>query len=175
MADIGRRPERLKGPPSEALLMSRTLRTLAATITLTLATPHLPAQKTVYETTPPQRGARVTILALSTSVHQNFAGNQDTFLADIAFKDGDHQTARLIDQYPSADSPIQRTLFTDHRQFNMRLIRTPRCDAPAKDFFLYAGDAYVYDGSARTTLAADPSAMIPCYKIVHRQTKLVKK
>ncbi|WP_128912130.1 hypothetical protein [Granulicella sibirica] len=159
--------------------MSRTRRTcrlLALTAALSLAA-RLPgiAQKTVYETTPPQRSATVTVLALSTAVHQGFAGNQDTFLADIAFKDGDHQTARLIDLYPSSDNPIQRTLFTAHRQFHMRLIRTPRCDGPAKDFFLYQGDAYVYDGSARTTLAADPSALIPCYKIVHTQTKLIKK
>ena len=153
-----------------------SLRTFAAApATFALIAAPLSAQDIVYKA--PQKGAnaKVSIYALNNYVHQAFAGNQDIYLADIAFKDGQHQTARLVDLYSGAGSPIRHVLLTDHRVFRMRLIRTPDCDTPARSMLLGTYDQNIFDAGARTAIAGDPEASIPCFRIIHEDTKIIKK
>ena len=133
----------------------------------------LAAQNPVYLT--PAKGvtAKVSIMALGTGVHQAFAGNQETYLADVALKDG-HAMARLIDLYSGSGDPIRRSLLIDRKQFQMQLIRKPSCDIVTDKFFLGSTDQNIFDTASRTALAQNPGAVLPCYLVVHDKTKLVK-
>jgi hypothetical protein len=154
--------------------MSPLIRTLTAAA-LTLIAMQTSAQDIVYKA--PQKGApaRVTIYALNNYVHQAFAGNEDIYLADVTFKNQPHQTARLVDLYSGYGSPIRHTLLAERRLFEMRLIRTPDCDTPARSMLLGTYDRNIFDQGARTALAGDPEAAIPCFRIIHEDTKIVKK
>jgi hypothetical protein len=135
----------------------------------------LAAQNPVFTTPGKGLTAKVSIMAISTAVHQEFAGNQDTYLADVTLKDG-HQTARLIDLYSGNGSPIRRSILIDREQLVMHLIRKPSCDIPTAKFFLGRTDYDVFDAGSRTLLASNPpDATIPCYLVDHDKTKLAKK
>jgi hypothetical protein len=133
----------------------------------------LAAQNPVYITPGKQLVAKVAIMAIGTAVHQEFAGNQDTYLADVALKDG-HRTARLIDLYSGNGSPIRRSLLTERKPFVMHLIRQPNCDVASGRFFLGRTDYNVFDTASRAALAENPEANIPCYLVVHDKTRLAK-
>lgn len=150
--------------------MTPRIRSLAAALSL-VAPLAAVAQNPVYTNPDKQIPAKVSIMAISTAVHQQFAGNQDTYLADVALKDG-HQTARLIDLYSGAGSPIRRSLLTERRQFVMYLIRKHSCDIPNTNFFLDQTGYNIFDTSAPQALAATPD--VPCYMVVHDRTRLVK-
>ena len=147
-------------------------RSLAAA--LLLLTPFsLAAENPVFTVPTKKLTAKVSIMAISTSIHQAFAGNQDTYLADVALKDG-HETARLIDRYSGNGDPIRRSVLVDRKQLVMHLVRYPGCDIPASKFFLGRTDYDVFDAASRTVLTEKPDAIIPCYHVVHDQTKLAK-
>ncbi len=118
--------------------------------------------------------ATVRILAVSSSSRQNFAGNQEIYLADVQVKNGEHQFARLVDQYPGFGLPIQRSLLRDRTIFNMKVTREPECDVMGSQVFLRPGDASVYDGSVRESLTAHASAAIPCFKALHQTIQVSK-
>jgi len=151
----------------------RTFATAAATLAL-IAAP-LSAQDIVYKASQKGATAKVSIYALNNYVHQAFAGNEDIYLADVTFKNAPHQTARLVDLYSGYGSPIRHTLLADRRLFEMRLIRTPDCDTPARSMLLGTYDQNIFDQGAHTALAGDPEASIPCFRIVHEDTKILKK
>ncbi|SFR99836.1 hypothetical protein SAMN05421771_0422 [Granulicella pectinivorans] len=148
--------------------MTRLLAALALLLPLGLA-----AQNPVFVTPTKNVVAKVSIMAISTSIHQAFAGNQDTYLADVALKDG-HQTARLIDRYSGNGDPIRRSILTDRKQLVMHLIRKPSCDMVSSSFFLGRTDYDVFDTASRLALSQTPDAVIPCYLVVHDHTKLAK-
>lgn len=133
----------------------------------------LAAQNPVF--TAPTKGvvAKVTIMAISSTVHQAFAGNQDTYLADVALKEG-HEMARVIDLYSGNGSPIRRSVLLDRKQLAMHLVRQPNCDIVSSKFFLGPTDYDVFDAASRSALSANPDAVLPCYRVVHDQTKLAK-
>jgi len=148
--------------------MTRRLAALALLLPLGLA-----AQNPVFFTPQKNVVAKVSIMAISTSVHQAFAGNQDTYLADVALKDG-HQTARLIDRYGGNGDPIRRSILLDRKQLVMHLIRKPSCDIVSSNLFLGRTDYDIFDTASRTALAQTPDAVLPCYYVVHELTKLAK-
>jgi hypothetical protein len=148
--------------------MTRRLAALALLLPLGLA-----AQNPVFFTPQKNVVAKVSIMAISTSVHQAFAGNQDTYLADVALKDG-HQTARLIDRYGGSGDPIRRSILLDRKQLVMHLIRKPSCDIVSSNLFLGRTDYDIFDTASRTALAQTPDAVLPCYYVVHELTKLAK-
>ena len=147
---------------------------LLAAVFLAVSPLGLLAQNPVYDI--PAKGivANVSIMAIGTSIHQAFAGNQETYLADVALKDG-HQTARLIDLYSGNGNAIRRSLLTDRREFVMRLIRKPSCDIAANKFFLGRTDYDIFDTASRTALAQNGDNPIPCYMVVHEATRLARK
>ena len=119
--------------------------------------------------------ATVRILAISSSSRQSFAGNQDIYLADVQLKNGDHSFARIIDQYPGFGLPIRPSLLRDRTSFTMRVTREPECDVAGSKVFLHAGDADVFDGSVRDTLATHAADAIPCFRSVHQSIQIAKK
>lgn len=119
--------------------------------------------------------AMVRILAVSSSSRQNFAGNQEVYLADVQLKDGDHQFARLFDQYPGFGLPIRPSLLHDGTTFAMLVTREPECDVPGSQIYLRPGNNAIYDGSVRDALQSRLSAAVPCFKTLHQTIALPKK
>jgi hypothetical protein len=119
--------------------------------------------------------ATVRILAISSSSRQSFAGNQDIYLADVQIKGGDHRFARVIDQYPGFGLPIRVSLMRDRTEFTMQVTREPECDVPGAKVFLRAGDASIFDGSVRDSLATHAADAIPCFRSVHQSIQIGKK
>lgn len=119
--------------------------------------------------------AQVRILAVSSSSHQSFAGNQDVYLADVSTKGSEHQFVKLVDQYPGFGLPIRQDLLHSQQTFDMQVTREPECDARAADVYLRPGDSVLYDGSVRDTLNTHAAEAIPCYKTLHQTIKLAKK
>jgi hypothetical protein len=120
--------------------------------------------------------ATVRILAMSSSSRQNFAGNEEVYLADVSVKSGEqHQFVRLIDQYPGFGLPIRVSLLKQQTVFQMQLTREPECDEPGASVYLRPGESSVYDGSVRDTLAAHHADPIPCYKTLHQTIVTAKK
>jgi hypothetical protein len=74
-------------------------------------------QNPVYDPNAKSEAVQVSILATSTSVHQNFAGSQEVYLANISSNMDAHQLAKLIDIYPSSELPIRRALLKDQHPF----------------------------------------------------------
>ena len=98
--------------------------------------------------------AKVSILAVSSSSRQSFAGNQEIYLADVQLKDGSHQFARLIDQYPGYGLPIRDSVLKAHPMLQMKVTREPECDLPGSRIYLGKVESAVFDGSVRDSLAA---------------------
>lgn len=119
--------------------------------------------------------ATVRILAISSSSRQNFAGNQEIYLADVQVKDGEHQFARLVDQYPGFGLPIRTSLLQARTTFAMLVTREPECDITGAQIFLHPGTGGVYDSSVRTSLQAHESIAVPCFKTLHQTIALPKK
>jgi hypothetical protein len=119
--------------------------------------------------------ATVRILALSSSSRQNFAGNQEVYLADVQVKSGQHEFVRLIDQYPGFGLPIRASLLRNQTLFRMKVTREPECDVPGGEVFLRPGDSAVFDGSVRDSLASRRSELIPCYKTLHQTVQITKR
>lgn len=152
--------------------MPMSTRSLAAALLLVLPL-GLAAQNPVFTTPTKNLTAKVSIMAISTSVRQEFAGNQDVYLADVTLKDG-HQTARLIDLYSGNGSPIRRSILVDRKQLLMHLVRKPSCDIPSSKFFLGRTDYDIFDTASREALTATPDATLPCYLVIHDKTRLAK-
>jgi hypothetical protein len=93
-------------------------------------------QNPVYDLNAKSEAVQVSIQATSTSVHQNFAGSQEAYLASISSKRDAHQLAKLVDVYPSSERPIRRALLIEGHLFRMKLTRDLECDAAGSAFFL---------------------------------------
>ncbi|AFL87155.1 hypothetical protein Terro_0828 [Terriglobus roseus DSM 18391] len=118
--------------------------------------------------------ATVTVLALSSSSRQSFAGNQEVYLATVDVK-GTREFARVIDQYPGFGLPIRPSLLRERTPLKMKVTREPECDLPGSQIFLTQGDAAIFDGSVRDSLRTHASDAIPCYKTLHQTIEIAKK
>ncbi len=118
--------------------------------------------------------AEVTLLAVSSSSRQSFAGNQEIYLADLQTKQGDHQLVRLVDQYPGYGLPIRDSLLRDRTLFTMRVTREPECDLPGTQVFLAPTDQVVFSGSVRDSLQSRGTELVPCYKALHNTIRIAK-
>ena len=156
--------------------MAFTTRSLAAfTIGLLWLAQAGTAQNPVFETKVKERGATVSIMALTSVVHRGFSGNEDIYLADIGFKQGEHELARLVDFYPASANPIQRSVLTERQNLKMRLTRTTNCDTPYKNVMVATREANIFDASVRTALSGQPDEVLPCFRVAHDATRLAKK
>jgi phosphopentomutase len=118
--------------------------------------------------------ATVTILALSSSSRQTFAGDQEIYLADLEIK-GEHQFVRLIDQYPGFGLPIELSLIKNRTVFKLLVTREPECDVPGAQIYLRKGESEVFNGSVRDSLASRQTEAVPCYKTLHQTITVVAK
>jgi hypothetical protein len=119
--------------------------------------------------------ATVTILALSSSSRQTFAGDQEIYLADLAIKGGEHQFVRLIDQYPGFGLPIALSLIKKRTVFMLEVTREPECDVPGSQIYLRPGEAEIFNGSVRDSLASRQTEPVPCYKTLHQTIAVATK
>jgi hypothetical protein len=156
-----------------------TMRSLAYTRALLLALPLMGAtcslaQNPVFELAAKQQSAKVTIMAISVSVHHGYAGNREVYLADVELKGSSHQLAKVVDSYAASGVPIRRSILAERHVLEMRLIRDAECDTTGRDFFLGADDANLFDGATRAALQEKASAILPCFTAVHDATRLAK-
>ena len=156
--------------------MKTTLITTLALVLLAASSTSLAEKHSPFIEDAKIHTVRVSILALSTHVHQIWAGNNEVYLADVTFGDkGDHQFVRLIDVYAGYSSPIRASLLQSRALFQMHVTRDTTCDTVANKIFLPATDTTIYDGSVRDTLKAHADDVIPCYHIEHRSIKVIEK
>ncbi len=118
--------------------------------------------------------ATATILAISSSSRQTFAGSQEIYLADLEIK-GEHQFVRLIDQYPGFGLPVRQDLMKSQTLFKLQVTREPECDVPGAEIFLRDGGNTIFNGSVRDSLAQHHADPVPCYKTLHQTISIAKR
>lgn len=118
--------------------------------------------------------AQVTMLAVSSSSRQSFAGNQEVYLADLQTKGGGHQFVRLIDQYAGYGLPIRDSLLRERTLFTMQVTREPECDLPPSRIYLAPTDQVVFNGSVRDSLQSQGTELVPCYRALHSTIRIAK-
>ena len=155
--------------------MARLVRACLSALTALMCCVSGVSQNPVFETRAKERGATVSIMALTSAVHRGFSGNEDVYLADIGFKQGEHELARLVDFYPASATGIQRGILTERHSLKMRLTRTPNCDTAYRNAMVATPEANIFDGAVRAKLSAQPDEVIPCFKVNHDATRLLKK
>lgn len=118
--------------------------------------------------------ATVTMLAVSSSSRQSFAGNQEIYLADVQRKDGVHEFVRLIDQYPGYGLPIRDSLLRERVPLTMKVTREPECDVPGAQIFLATSDTVVFNAAVREQLMTHQAELVPCYRSLHSTIRISK-
>ncbi len=119
--------------------------------------------------------ASATMLAISSSSRQSFAGNQEIYLADLAPKGGEHRFARIIDQYPGYGLGIRDSLLRNRTLFSLQVTREPECDLPGSQIFLPASERVIFDASVHDSLQSHQTDLVPCYRAIHGTIRIVKK
>ena len=120
--------------------------------------------------------AHVHFLATGTSVQSTIARSQDVYLVEMTVQAGGEPfLARLIDEYPFYEGPIDRAVLQSDHPAGFRVRRDSFCDREYRDMVLRTspGDPLAILperlGFAPTLpRAVDPGEMIPCYRIIHR-------
>lgn len=126
-------------------------------------------QNPVYQQPVKEISVHATILALSTAVHQNFAGNEYTYIAEVSLPKQGQQVVKLVDKFPASQNPIRPDLLVNHHSFRMTITRDYTCDGA----FL-GNESQIYDPSSVKALTAEERAQMPCYRIKHDATRLAK-
>ncbi len=118
--------------------------------------------------------AHVTMLAVSSSSRQSFAGNREIYLADLQSGRGEHQFVRLVDQYPGYGLPIRDTLLKSRTLFSMKVTREPECDVTGAQIPLASSDRVIFNAAVRDALATHQSDLVPCYRTLHSTIRIQK-
>jgi hypothetical protein len=129
--------------------------------------------QSVFRAAEKPRTATISILAISSSIHQG-VGNQEIYLADLLVGKEEHQLVKLVDTYPATGDPIPRSTLLKHPALIMRLRRDPECDVTGRSFFLRPGDQNIFDGSTRAQLAQHESDTLSCFRVEHEATRFKK-
>jgi hypothetical protein len=127
-------------------------------------------QPSVFEGALTVQALNVKIEAVSTSIHVG-GQNQETYLAEVVGKSGDRQLVKLIDVYPAPDTRIDRDLLRELPLLKMKAVRAKFCDVLASQFF-FSDDSIVFDEAIKADIRNDPSASLPCFRIIHRSVTL---
>ena len=137
--------------------------------------PALTAQDAIYRAPIKPFKAVVRIVALSSSARQNFAGNQDTYFAEIhTGKEYGGRLVKLVDQYSDYDYPIRRSLLLAQRPLQMRLTRDESCDTRADYMHVSYELADTFDPSLPVRLEEQGTTLLPCFAVAHGATRLSK-
>ena len=131
-------------------------------------------RKSVFGNQSKPTKVRVSILAVSSSSRQSFAGSQEIYLADVQLKDGTHQFARLIDQYPGYGLPIRDSVLRARPALSMKVTREPECDISGARVFLGSTDTVVFDPSVRDQMESHRNESVPCYRTLHQTIQYAK-
>lgn len=118
--------------------------------------------------------AQVTMLAVSSSSRQSFAGNQEVYLANLATKTGKHDLVRIIDQYPGYGLPLRDSVLRAQTLLTMRVTREPECDVPGSQIFLAPSEAVIFNGAVRDSLHERAGDLVPCYRALHSTVRIAK-
>ncbi len=133
------------------------------------------AQNPVYAVRMRPLKTTIRIVALSSSARQVFAGSQDTYLAEIVGGGTDKaQIVKLVDRYPSYDTPIRRSVLEGQHLLKMRLWRDEGCDARADLVQLSLHQADAFNQDLVSKLSAHGAEVLPCFAIDHAATRLSK-
>ncbi len=127
----------------------------------------------VYDPPAREQRARIEILAIGTSVHQGFSGNEEVYLAEVSFRGHAPQLAKLVDDYPSTEEPILHSVLAAHRKLSMSLTPNPECDSKGRSFFL-SSQTNTFDPSTRQRLRESGEGIVPCFKVDHLATRLAR-
>ena len=130
---------------------------------------HVPGQNSAYDRPVKEIAVHAKILAISTAVHQNFAGSEDVYIADISLPKVGNQMVKLVDTYSASQEPIRTDLLVNHRSFRMKITRDFSCDGA-----FIGTESRIFDPSALASLKPDERAQMPCYRIDHEATRLGK-
>ncbi len=136
----------------------------------------------VYGGGGPAATARVEVVALVSSAHLAYAGNQDTYVGrvylphDRGVERDEGRLALLVDRYSGAGERIRRSTLVAHQPLEMRLRRDESCDRRAREVSLKAKGAEVYQEDIRGILAerAEDPEPIACYAVEHGATRLAR-
>ena len=118
--------------------------------------------------------ARATMLAVSSSSRQSFAGNQEIYVAELQRRNGDRELVRLVDQYPGFGLGIRESLLRSRTLFSLRLTREPECDVVGSQVFLPSSDRAVFNPAVREALQARQADVVPCYRAIHGTIRIAK-
>ena len=110
----------------------------------------------------------VTILAISTSTRQGFAGNEDNYLASLITQQGASQLIRLSDWSKSAGSGVPAMAVG--QKFHLLATRTPWCDSSSRNFFLPVSA----EERAQLLPIDQGDLPIPCYRDQHESIRAVR-
>lgn len=116
--------------------------------------------------------AHVQVLALVSSTHQVYAGDQQNFVAALLGKDGTEEPVLLVDQFRAAGDPIKPSLLRGHAKFGMRLTRQERCDHSAAETYTMLDPLKTYDAGVLEGLKEHGPAILPCFMVDHEQTRV---
>lgn len=152
--------------------LSKALTLVAAGIAIVAATGAY-AQSTAYDAPAKPAKAAVEVLALSASASV-YLSREEIYLATVSVHGNTSQLAKLVDSYPEYGNPIMRSVLVDRSRLQMSLIRDLQCDTTGRDFFLIPGEANIFDTTTRSSLQAHSDDTIPCFTVVHADTRLAK-
>ena len=126
-------------------------------------------QNPVYDRPVKELSVHVKILATSTAVHQNFAGNEYVYIANVTSSKLGTQMVKLVDKFPASEQPIRNDLLVEQRSFRMQISRDHSCDGA-----FIGNESQIYDASALKSLTPEERLQMPCYRIDHSATRLAK-
>ena len=131
------------------------------------------AQNPVYSVHEKPHKAEVSILAVSSSIHQG-SGSQEIYLAEVTLKAEPPLLAKLVDAYSSSGLPILRSVLGERHPLRMTLTRNPECDTTGRGFFLDGEERSIFDPGTRDRLKERGLVAIPCFTVSHDATRLAK-
>jgi hypothetical protein len=111
----------------------------------------------------------VTILAISTSTRQGFAGNEDIYLASFTGQQGASQLIRLADWTSSGSSGVP--VMAIGQSFHLLATRTPWCDSNSRNFFLPVS---AEERSQLLPTGTQGDFPLPCYRDQHESIRAVR-
>ena len=134
------------------------------------------AQNPVYQDHPKPAKATVSILALSSGVHQAYAGSQDVYFAEMQLAgDQGSQLVILVDRYRGYDDPIRHSVLEARQRLRMRVLRDEKCDSPAALAHMPLSRADLFDARLSSELQAQGTTSLRCFTVDHDATRLASR
>jgi hypothetical protein len=160
----------LRTPEEGCVLSHSRFRLLFIVVVIAISTattgawPHKQGQK-----------AQVRFVATSTLIRGTWGPNEDTYLAELTFKNNETQLIRLVDSYPNEAPPIARKVLTSDVGTVFSVKRDAGCDRPFGQVLLRTapGDPMAVlpertEYKASLDRTPTPGTILPCYRALRR-------